>query len=127
MTRTYMVQISLQNSGGKVVFSGGFHGTPPWALTGVKVPWSLKCKRHVCPTSFFHVLLNRSHVYRKVDKEYYLFLEFSLQNLGESSKSLHTTSECMNSNCYRLFSFSFPLLLEIRCSPFPNVPLDILA
>ena len=28
MTRTYMVQISLQNSGGKVVFSGGFHGTP---------------------------------------------------------------------------------------------------
>ena len=43
MTRTYMVQISLQNSGGKVVFSGGFHGTPPWALTGVKVPWSLKC------------------------------------------------------------------------------------
>ena len=43
MTRTYMVQISLQNSGGKVVFSGGFHETPPWALTGVKVPWSLKC------------------------------------------------------------------------------------
>ena len=30
MTRTYMVEISLQNSGGKVVFSGGgFHGTPP--------------------------------------------------------------------------------------------------
>ena len=28
MIRTYMVQISLQNSGGKVVFSGGFHGTP---------------------------------------------------------------------------------------------------
>ena len=23
-----MVQISLQNSSGKVVFSGGFHGTP---------------------------------------------------------------------------------------------------
>ena len=23
-----MVQISLQNSGGKMVFSGGFHGTP---------------------------------------------------------------------------------------------------
>ena len=42
MTRTYMVQISLQNSGGKMVFSGG--GVPsPWALTGVKVPWSLKC------------------------------------------------------------------------------------
>ena len=29
MTSTYMVQISLQNSGGKMVFSGGFHGTPP--------------------------------------------------------------------------------------------------
>ena len=29
IARTYMVQISLQNSGGKVVFSGGFHGTPP--------------------------------------------------------------------------------------------------
>ena len=43
IARTYMVQISLQNSGGKVVFSGGFHGTPPWAPTGVKVPWSLKC------------------------------------------------------------------------------------
>ena len=24
-------------------FLGGFHGTPPWVLTGVKVPWSLKC------------------------------------------------------------------------------------
>ena len=45
MSRTYMVQISLQNSGGKVVFSGRFQGTPPppWAPTGVKVPWSLKC------------------------------------------------------------------------------------
>ena len=45
MTRTYMVQISLQNSGGKVVFSGGgsMEPPPPWALTGVKVPWSLKC------------------------------------------------------------------------------------
>ena len=30
-----MVQISLQNSGGKVVF------LPPWTPTGVKVPWSL--------------------------------------------------------------------------------------
>ena len=39
IARTYMVQISLQNSGGKVVFSGG--STPPWAPTGVKVPWSL--------------------------------------------------------------------------------------
>ena len=28
MTCTYMVQISLQNSCGKVFFSGGFHGTP---------------------------------------------------------------------------------------------------
>ena len=35
-----MVQISLQNSGGKVVFLGG--SMDPWALTGVKVPWSPK-------------------------------------------------------------------------------------
>ena len=35
------MQNSLQNSGGKVVFLGGFHA--PWAPTGVKVPWSLKC------------------------------------------------------------------------------------
>ena len=38
-----MVQISLQNSGGKVVFYGWVPGTTPWAPTGVKVPWSLKC------------------------------------------------------------------------------------
>ena len=36
-----MVQISLQNSGGKVVFLGGSMVTPPWAPTGVKVLWSL--------------------------------------------------------------------------------------
>ena len=35
-----MVQISLQNFGGKVVFLGGV--PPPWVPTGVKVPWSLK-------------------------------------------------------------------------------------
>ena len=29
MTPTYMVQISLQNSGGKVVFSGGVPWNPP--------------------------------------------------------------------------------------------------
>ena len=29
MTRTYMVQISLQISGGKVVFSGGVPWNPP--------------------------------------------------------------------------------------------------
>ena len=42
-----MVQISLQNSGGKVVFSGGvpWNPSPPWAPTGVKVPWSLNPKR----------------------------------------------------------------------------------
>ena len=39
-----MVQISLQNSAGKVVFYGWVpRNPPPWALTGVKVPWSLKC------------------------------------------------------------------------------------
>ena len=36
-----MVQISLQNSGGKVVFYGWVPRTPPWAPTRVKVPWSL--------------------------------------------------------------------------------------
>ena len=35
MTRTYMVQISLQNSGGKVVFSGGSM-EPPLGLNGSK-------------------------------------------------------------------------------------------
>ena len=35
-----MVQISLQNSGGKVVFLGGSM-EPSWAPTGTKVPWSL--------------------------------------------------------------------------------------
>ena len=29
ITRTYMVQISVQNSGGKVVFSGGVPWKPP--------------------------------------------------------------------------------------------------
>ena len=43
MSHTYMVQISLQDSGGKVVFSGGgVSWNPPWAPTVVKVPWSLK-------------------------------------------------------------------------------------
>ena len=36
-----MVQISLQNSGGKVVFYAWVPRNPPWAPTGVKVPWSL--------------------------------------------------------------------------------------
>ena len=43
IVHTYMVQISLQNSGGKVVFLRGGSMEPPWAPTGVKVPWSLKC------------------------------------------------------------------------------------
>ena len=41
IVHTYMVQISLQNSGGKVVFLRGVPWNPPWAPTGVKVPWSL--------------------------------------------------------------------------------------
>ena len=42
IVRTHMVQISLQHSGGKVVFYAWVPiGTPPWAPTGVKVPWSL--------------------------------------------------------------------------------------
>ena len=37
MTRTYMVQISLQNSGGKVVFSrGGSMEPPPLGTNGSK-------------------------------------------------------------------------------------------
>ena len=43
IVHTYMVQISLQNSGWKVVFLRGVPWNPPWAPTGVKVglPWSL--------------------------------------------------------------------------------------
>ena len=41
-----MVQISLQNLAGKVVFYGWVPRTPPWAPTGVKVPWSLKVLKH---------------------------------------------------------------------------------
>ena len=43
IVHTYMMHISLQNSGGKVVFIGVFHGTHPWEPTGVKIPWSLRC------------------------------------------------------------------------------------
>ena len=43
-----MVQISLQNSGGKVVFYAWVPGTPPPLGTmGVKVPWSLKGVLHL--------------------------------------------------------------------------------
>ena len=42
-----MVQIPLQNFGGKMVFSWGVPRggsmEQPWAPTGAKVPWSLKC------------------------------------------------------------------------------------
>ena len=37
------VQISLQNSAGKVVFYGWVPKNPPWAPREVKVPWSQKC------------------------------------------------------------------------------------
>ena len=43
IVHTYMAQISLQHSAGKVVFYGWVPRTPPWAPTGVKVPLSLKC------------------------------------------------------------------------------------
>ena len=50
----YMVQISLQNCSGKVVLYGWVPRNPPWAPTGVKVPWSLKCKeRNVTMTEWF--------------------------------------------------------------------------
>ena len=38
-----MVEISLQISGGKVIFLGA-PWNPPWAPTRVKVPWSRKCR-----------------------------------------------------------------------------------
>ena len=41
IARTYMVKISLQNFPGKVVFYGWVPRNPPWAPTGVNVPWSL--------------------------------------------------------------------------------------
>ena len=41
IVHTYKMQISLQNSEGKVVFLGRFMEPSPWALTGIKVPWSL--------------------------------------------------------------------------------------
>ena len=50
-----MVQISLQNSGGKVVFLWGFHRASPWAPTGVKVPWSLKVLDKVISNSNYEV------------------------------------------------------------------------
>ena len=37
IVHTCMVQISLQKSGGKVVFYGWVPRNPPWAPTGVKV------------------------------------------------------------------------------------------
>ena len=43
----YMVQISSQNSAGKVVFYGWVLEPPPWALTEVEVPWSLTKYKHV--------------------------------------------------------------------------------
>ena len=33
----------IAKSAGKVVFYGWVPRNPPWAPTGVKVPWSLKC------------------------------------------------------------------------------------
>ena len=54
-----MVQISLQNSGGKAVFYGWVPRTPPpWAPTGVKVPWLLKDYRyHDFPNTEFSYFL----------------------------------------------------------------------
>ena len=57
-----------------------------------------------------------------------VFQKFSLQNLGKSPKSLHTTSEWMNSNCHRLFSlcplFHFCWKWGVRHSPtFPYAQL----
>ena len=43
IVRTYVVQISLQNSGGKVFYLEVVPWKPTWAPKGVKVPWSRKC------------------------------------------------------------------------------------
>ena len=51
-----MLQISLQYSGGKVVFYGWVPRTPPWAPTGVKVPWSLKCSDRYLKKGFKNAL-----------------------------------------------------------------------
>ena len=60
-----MVQISLQNSGGKVVFYGWVPRNPPWAPTGVKVPWSLKCydlAKNMANFGFYHTVLTQNIV-----------------------------------------------------------------
>ena len=54
------------------------------------------------------------------------FWKYSLQNLGKSPKSLHTTSEWMNSNCHRLFLlcplFHFCWKWGVRHSPSFAIP-----
>ena len=55
-----------------------------------------------------------------------VFWKFSIQNLGKSPKSLHTTSEWMNSYCHRLFSlcplFHFCWKWGVRHSPSFAIP-----
>ena len=51
-----------------------------------------------------------------------VFWKFSLQNLGKSPKSLHTTSEWMNSYCHRLFSLC-PLFRKITFRPKSFCPI----
>ena len=55
-----------------------------------------------------------------------VFWTFSLQNLGESPKSLHVTSEWINSDCHRLISlcppFHFCWKWGVRHSPSFAIP-----
>ena len=55
-----------------------------------------------------------------------VFWKFSIQNLGKSPKSPHTTSEWMNSYCHRLFSlcplFHFCWKWGVRHSPSFAIP-----
>ena len=69
---------------------------------------------------------SKSHVQKSRQSHLPVFWKFSLQNLGKSPKSLHTTSEWMNSNCHRLFSlcplFHFCWKWGVRHSPSFAIP-----
>ena len=86
-----MMQISLQNSRGKVVFSGG-PWNPPWAPTGVKVPWSLKCKE-------VFKRLNPGMNKVNVDGEYLTELRFAddVTLTTTSVKDTEVQLKCLNS------------------------------
>ena len=84
IARTYVVQISFQNSGGKVVFSG-----PPLAPTGVKVPWSLKClKRTFVATCLIYEHMCSDHILKNLK-----FLQLTAHNC-QKWKRVFLTCPC---------------------------------